>query len=266
MDWFTVENRQRNTFAAIRERLLRVLHVGGKMDWDSELTGTTAGILLDAWRGAAPGIDFQDVDYKDPKEARKRAILSNTYLVSGYKSFHNIREYKNLLIDPASGELRSRSAYSKLMREVDARYNRQWIEAEFTHAQQSAINGAKWREFQADKDEFDLVYDAVGDGQTSDLCRSLDGIVKPADDPFWDRYVPGCHWACRSTIRQVPKGTAGKSVDLRSLPKQQPFFQHNPGKTGIIFPKSHRYFNVPRGKKQVIRGRVKELLVSLFSF
>ena len=261
MDWAGVENRQRNRFAAIRERLLRILHAGGTTDWDSELTQTTAGILLSAW-----GIDFTDVDYQDPKEARKRAILSNTYLVSGYKSFHNIREYKNLLIDPASGELRSRSAYGKLMREVDARYNKQWIQAEYTHAQQSAINGAKWREYQEDKEEFDLVYDAVGDGHTSDLCRQLDGIVRPADDPFWNKYCPGNHWQCRSSIRRVPKGTAGKNVDLRKLPKQEAFFAHNPGKTGIIFPKSHQYFQVPRGKKQVIRARVKELLVSMFSF
>lgn len=261
MDWSLIENRERNRFAAIRERLLRVLHAGGRTDWDSELTRTTAGILLDAW-----GIDFQDVDYQDPKEARKRAILSNTYLVSGYKSWHNIKEYKNLLLDPSTGELRSRSAYGKLMREVDARYNKQWIEAEYTHAQQSAINGAKWREFQTDKEEYDLVYDAVGDGHTSDLCRSLDGMVASVDDPIWNRLTPGNHWNCRSTIRQVPKGTAGKSIDRRRLPKQDPFFAVNPGKTGIIFPKSHAYFQVPRGKKALIRERVRGLLTSLFSF
>lgn len=250
-----------NIFADIRERLTRMLFAGSKIDWSPDLAKTTADILLSVWN-----IDFEDVDYQDPAERKKRAILSNTYLVSGYKAWHNIAEYKNLLINPDTKQYRSLSEYKELMRSVDERYNKRWIEAEYNHAQQSAAISAKWEEYEQDKDEYDLVYDAIGDGHTSDLCRALDGIVKPMDDPFWKKYTPGNHWQCRSSIRQVPKGTKGKKANLNSLPKQDSFFAQNFGETGIIFPSTHQYFQVPQPKKQEIRTKIEGLLKSLFSF
>lgn len=37
---------------------------------------------------------------------------------------------------------------------------------------------------------------AIQDARTSDLCRPLDGIVRPADDPWWKTHTPPLHHQC----------------------------------------------------------------------
>lgn len=42
------------------------------------------------------------------------------------------------------------------------------------------------------------MYDAVGDNRTTDLCKSLDGLVYPLDHSFWKNFLPPNHHGCRS--------------------------------------------------------------------
>lgn len=42
------------------------------------------------------------------------------------------------------------------------------------------------------------MYDSVGDNRTSDLCRSLDGLVYLLDHSFWKSFLPPNHHGCRS--------------------------------------------------------------------
>ena len=42
------------------------------------------------------------------------------------------------------------------------------------------------------------MYDAVGDTRTTDLCKSLDGLVYPLDHSFWKNFLPPNHHGCRS--------------------------------------------------------------------
>lgn len=42
-------------------------------------------------------------------------------------------------------------------------------------------------------------FDAVMDRRTTDdICRPLNGVVKPADDPWWETHTPPLHHRCRS--------------------------------------------------------------------
>jgi SPP1 gp7 family putative phage head morphogenesis protein len=45
------------------------------------------------------------------------------------------------------------------------------------------------------------MYDAIMDSRTSPICKPLDGIIKPADDPWWQDHTPPLHHQCRSGIR-----------------------------------------------------------------
>lgn len=40
-------------------------------------------------------------------------------------------------------------------------------------------------------------YDASGDTRMCDNCEPLDGVVLPADDPFWLTHIPPLHFECR---------------------------------------------------------------------
>lgn len=43
-------------------------------------------------------------------------------------------------------------------------------------------------------------FSAVMDLRTSEICRPLNGTVRPADDGFWSWHNPPLHHSCRSTI------------------------------------------------------------------
>ncbi len=49
------------------------------------------------------------------------------------------------------------------------------------------------------KEEFPyLMYDAVGDEDTMEICRRLDEKIYLATDPIWNDIYPGNHYQCRS--------------------------------------------------------------------
>lgn len=72
------------------------------------------------------------------------------------------------------------------------------------------------------------MYDAVGDNRTTDLCKSLDGLVYPLDHSFWKNFLPPNHHGCRSRRIALSKDdvkeygltihkTMGKSIlDLKN--------------------------------------------------
>lgn len=72
------------------------------------------------------------------------------------------------------------------------------------------------------------MYDAVGDNRTTDLCKSLDGLVYPLDHGFWKNFLPPNHHGCRSRRITLSKDdvkeygltihkTIGKSIlDLKN--------------------------------------------------
>lgn len=48
---------------------------------------------------------------------------------------------------------------------------------------------------------------AVVDGRTTPICRSLNGRVWNIEDE-WEKFIPPCHWRCRSSIYPVSKYNA----------------------------------------------------------
>ncbi len=41
---------------------------------------------------------------------------------------------------------------------------------------------------------------ATDDDRTSEICEPLDGVILPANDPFWADHTPPLHYNCRSQI------------------------------------------------------------------
>jgi SPP1 gp7 family putative phage head morphogenesis protein len=65
-------------------------------------------------------------------------------------------------------------------------------------------NVGTYREQMSAKEEFPyLMYDAVGDEDTTEICRRLDGKIYLATDPIWNDIYPGNHYQCRSWVISV---------------------------------------------------------------
>jgi SPP1 gp7 family putative phage head morphogenesis protein len=72
----------------------------------------------------------------------------------------------------------------------------------------AAWNGGRFQQYREVADSIqDLQYIAILDRRTSDVCRSYNGITRPATDTIWERITPPNHFNCRSTVTAIWKGT-----------------------------------------------------------
>lgn len=102
----------------------------------------------------------------------------------------------------------------------------------------------KWVAIQANKASLPLLqFDAVLDSRTSPICKPLDLVIKPVDNPFWNTYYPPNHYRCRSTVKQLQSGKVTPNHEVVHLEKGIPdMFKTNLAKSGMIFPAGHSYW------------------------
>lgn len=67
-----------------------------------------------------------------------------------------------------------------------------------------------------------LRFDAVGGSRGCDICDPLDGLVKPADDPFWDAHKLPLHPNCRCLVTPLDTEEAHAAGVDRGEPKADP--------------------------------------------
>lgn len=66
---------------------------------------------------------------------------------------------------------------------------------------QSSYMAGRYEQQQEVIDEFPYrEYIAIADNRTTDGCLTLNGIVLPANDPFWSTNYPPRHFNCRSRV------------------------------------------------------------------
>lgn len=74
-------------------------------------------------------------------------------------------------------------------------------------------------------------YRAINDARTSEICRPLNGTVRPADDPWWASNSPPRHFNCRCRIVPLTKEQAaeeGITESTEALPPAQEGFGVKP--------------------------------------
>lgn len=240
-------------------KILRGLH-NGAIDVNNlpnDLYTATANKLKS---GAYEGFGFDLKTAKGKKLLTLLDIRENVYLFSGAKTYTQTREMLGLLKDD-TGKVRSFSQYKDAVMPVYDQYNVNWLQSEYITAIGQSQSIEQWDQIIEDKKIFPLLkYSAVIDPHTSDICKPLDAIVRPVDDPFWRRFMPLNHFRCRCVVIQLSAGeeriTRKDIVSrLTKVPNEQinPAFAHNPGITNEIFTKQHPYFDVAKGDKALAR-------------
>ena len=67
---------------------------------------------------------------------------------------------------------------------------------------QAAYNTGRMMGFEEDK-PLALHFVGIEDARQTDVCHSLSNVIRPYDDPLWEKYIPPLHFGCRSTIRAI---------------------------------------------------------------
>lgn len=100
-------------------------------------------------------------------------------------------------------------------------------ETVFRNYMQSAYNSGRWEQFERNKKAVPyLMFSAINDARTTDICRNRNGIVRPVDDDFWKSNSPMLHHRCRSTLIALTKSQAqnrsGADTGLNQKPPKEP--------------------------------------------
>jgi SPP1 gp7 family putative phage head morphogenesis protein len=197
---------------------------------------------------------MENIPLGTPDVPLYNALRENVYIFSAAKTYQEIREMAEFIAESTSYtnfKVKAMATYGE--------YNTDWLKAEYNTAVGQAQQANQWKRIQDSKETFPtLRYSAVIDSKTSEICRPLDGVTLPVDDPFWNNYAPLNHFNCRCTFEKLDKyesPTITRKDKIDELNKElgesvKPEFRMNSGKDGYIFdPKSHPYFKVaPKDK------------------
>lgn len=181
-------------------------------------------------------------------------LRTNIYLFSAAKTYQQVREMSNSLIGDDGKILPFKDFRDKADQTYEL-YNKTWLQTEYDTAIGQAQAAQKWADIEKNADILPLLeYSAVLDSRTSEICKPLDGIIAPVNDPIWKKVAPLNHFNCRCLLLPIAEGkqTSAKvkkeKVD-ETEGMMQDLFKMNPGIDGYVFSKEHPYFDVaPKDK------------------
>ena len=197
----------------------------------------TAGYLMAAISGGLGGNSF---DYGDSRNILKSYLTRNIYHFSAAKTLSEMLEYRNLMYDKKTGEIRPYNVFLQAVKDKGKLFNDVWLKTEYDTALESAIMAHRWDSLDAEYLEFST----VGDNRVRPEHAALDGKTFPKNHSFWNTYYPPLDYNCRCTV--VPgiaaNYTDGNNYQFAKGIIKNPLFENNVGKTRIIFNNKHPYF------------------------
>jgi hypothetical protein len=195
--------------------------------------------------GLLQGYGLGEHDYTTPDKVLIEKLTQNLNIFSGFKTYQELKAMNDLLINE-DGKLKTFAEFKKDALAIHKTYNTDYLLAEYNLAVASGQMGAKWVQIEKDRDILpNLTYKTAGDSNVRPSHRAWANITLPIDHPFWNTHYPPNGWNCRCEVIQTDAPIDDKNKDLNDLPlPDNPMFENNVGKTGIVFPRKHPYYQV----------------------
>ena len=196
------------------------------------------------------------IPHEVPEEMRAY-LERDVFVFSGLKTHTQLTEARSKLKDE-QGNIRPYHLFEKEILRLNNTYNRNYLEAEYQFAIQSAQSAANWANLQEDTSRYWLEYRTAGDERVRQSHAALAGICLPKDDAFWTEYYPPNGWRCRCTAVEVlarentktnPETAkkAGEEATTqigKSGNNKLAMFRFNPGQEKKVFPPNNTYTQV----------------------
>ena len=129
---------------------------------------------------------------------------------------------------------------------------------------QTAYNTGRMMGFEEDK-PLALHFVGIEDSRQTDVCHSLSNVIRPYDDPLWEKYIPPLHFGCRSTVRAIydEDELPEEWSSLEGIEKPVKGFGTNPLENDSWW--NELSSQVARAKEYGVQGEIeaaKEILIS----
>ena len=196
------------------------------------------------------------IPHEVPDEMRTY-LEKDVFIFSGLKTHTQLTEARSKLKDE-QGNIRPYYQFEQDILKLNNTYNRNYLEAEYQFAVQSAQSAANWANLQTDTSRYWLEYRTAGDERVRQSHAALAGICLPKDDAFWTEYYPPNGWRCRCTAVEVlarentqsnpetakKAGEAATTQIGKSGKNKLEMFRFNPGQEKKVFPPTNTYTQV----------------------
>ena len=202
-----------------------------------------------------------DVDWAKKNEAFTQQFKENNAVFSAFKSHEQTGKIVSLLTNE-DGSLKSFSAFKNEALQIDAEYNKQWLQTEYNTAVRSARMAVNWKKFQEAKKLYpNLKYTPSRAANPRESHTEYYGCIWPMDDPIWDIIMPPSDWNCMCGVKQTDEAPTVQPEDWVQ-PEGDPVFSNNPGKTAkfVNTEATNYYLNTPEDKRAGIEAFALELL------
>ena len=203
-------------------------------------------------KGLYDGFGGNLTDFKGKDLELLTELRENTFMFSGGKAYHQIKEYRTLLLDE-SGNLRSQREFTQLAAKEFETWNVSWGLTERQTAIGQAQMAVKWNEIERNADILPILEFSTN-GKPCEICAPYNNFSAPVHDAVWNWATPLLHFKCECIILQHEDTHAVSSKEkyssIQDLKETVPeVFQMNPGKDKVIYSESHPYFEVPAKDK-----------------
>lgn len=202
-------------------------------------------LFNEIWKGInkATARGFRDAGHTYADDGFADAIRHSNAVFSAFKVHRAQNDMARLLLD-SDGVLKPFSQWSKEVMPIASHQCRTWLKTEYDTAVIRAHQAADWRQFMREKDVLPnlrwMPSTSVTPGEDH---RIFWNMVRPVDDPFWNRHRPGDRWNCKCSLSSTadpPTRIPGDPSAPASDP--QPGLKGNPAVTRSVFSDDHPYF------------------------
>lgn len=207
-------------------------------EFDDDLINFTAKPLLNAIKegrgeGIADDVNLVRFWTNDLKLQR------NAFEFATAKTYQQLKDLEDMKQGFKSLE-EFRSAV--LTRNINELYNQTYLQVEVNHMLASSQMSTKWLDIEAGKEAApNLRYETVGDDRVRESHQSLDGIIRPINDVFWETYYPPNGYNCRCDVTPTDSSANKKRPDKNVV---KDLFKNNVGLSGEAFNGKHPYFKL----------------------
>ena len=198
---FSLQDEVREQLTRLFDGMMKALYRQEGANLDIQIIASDEAQQFIIAHAGALDASFTEVKMSDLM--RQRLTRSN-YIFSGMKTFHELNEAFPSLLDE-NGNRKSFEQFLNDVRKIDNTYNSNYLRAEYNFVHSSAQMAARWEEFAADGDRYNLQYRTMRDAKVRPTHADLHGVTLPMNDPFWEEFYPPNGWNCRCTVVQVRK-------------------------------------------------------------
>ena len=212
-------------------------------------------LMSGVFKGYGKSLSSDDLSLAERTFLNK--VNDNVYVFSGFKNFQQLKETSLLLRDD-DGKLKSFNDFLTDVKKVNETYNEVYLNAEYSNAVASGQTAASWDDYTNNGIDI-LTYRTAGDDKVREEHAILEGVTYPIDHEFWDIYYPPNDWGCRCDTEPAP-GADPVSIAKGDRPELPEMFRNNVGKSGVLFPDTHPYFETNQADRKKILEQVNDII------